>query len=48
MRPRRVERLDDASTSFFVFFIQDIIFMARAVEDIAVVRAGATAAHASL
>jgi hypothetical protein len=42
-----VERLDDASASFFVFFSQDGIFVARAVEDLAVVRAGATPARAS-
>jgi hypothetical protein len=32
-----VERLDDASTSFFVFFSQDNIFMAWVLEDLAVV-----------
>jgi hypothetical protein len=44
MRPRRVERLDDASASFFVFSSQDGIFMARAVEDVTVVHAGVTRA----
>jgi hypothetical protein len=44
-----VPRLNDASWSFFVFFIQHSIFMALALwEEIAMVCAGAAPAHASL
>jgi hypothetical protein len=43
-----VERLDNTSASFFVFFSQDGIFMARAMEDLAMVHAGARAAHTIL
>jgi hypothetical protein len=43
-----VERLNDASGLFFIFFSQDGIIMARAMEDLAVVRAGATPARSSL
>jgi hypothetical protein len=43
-----VEWVDDASTSFFAFFGQDGIFMARDLEDLAVLRAGATSAQTSL
>jgi hypothetical protein len=46
--PRRAERLDDTSASFFVFFSQDDIFMVCALEDLAVLSAGATPARASL
>jgi hypothetical protein len=48
LRLWRAERLNDASMSFFIFFSQDDIFMARAVEDFAVARAVAAAAQVSL